>query len=225
MSLPIVIMRMRRRRNALVTLLGATFNTTSGTKTVTATPVLGDLIIIFAAADANGGVIAVSDNQGGVYTTIATSVRSTSLDTMVAFVRNTLVTSAVSTIYTMTVAVSDTGGGLVVLNIAGMSQAGAGVVRQSAQQDNQIGAGVPTPTLASAANAGNALVGAVFNGSDPATITPRAGWTELADLGFGAPNTGIEVMSINSGETAAAIAWGSTAGGSPFCDIVAELNV
>ena len=85
---------------ATVTLLGtATFNTTSGTHTVTATPAVGDLIVIVTAN--SGSTIttaAPTDNNGtGTYTLVNTAVKATSADTMQIYVRTALIASATST--------------------------------------------------------------------------------------------------------------------------------
>jgi hypothetical protein len=89
-----------------------------------------------------------------------------------------------------------------------------------------LGAAAATPTcvLNSAALTTNALIGAVFNGTNPATMTPRASWTERADVGYATPTSGLEVMSRDSGETATSIAWGGTSA-SAFCASVFELDI
>ena len=211
-------------RAAAVTLLGSTFTTTAGTKTVTATPAVNDLIIVFAATTGDSP-LSITDNQSGTYSLGPLGVaKNASADVLSVYVRDALVSSSVSTIYTMTTNAVDTGGGLVVLKVTGMTVAGLSAIKQSAGQNNQAGTGTPTTTLASAALAGNALLGAIFNAASPATMTPRSGWTEQVDLGYITPTAGLEVMTINNGETATAIAWGSTSA-SAFCDLVIELAV
>ena len=88
---------------AAVTLLGtATWNTTSGTKTVTATPAVGDLIVIVTANSGSTGTgfAPTDNNSSGTYTLVNTSVKATSADTMQMWVRNALITSATSTVFT-----------------------------------------------------------------------------------------------------------------------------
>jgi hypothetical protein len=55
-------------------------------------------------------------------------------------------------------------------------------------------------------------------------MTPRGtpAYTERADVGYSTPTTGLEVMSIDSGETGTSIAWGGTSG-SAFCSLAIEL--
>lgn len=209
---------------AAVTLLGsATFTTTSGTKTVTATPAVGDLIIIITAHTGNTSTTApTDDNNAGRYTLINTAVKNTSADTMKAWIRNDFIRAASSTIFTHAPGAS-TGGGLAVLKVTGMLRCGiTGGVLQSAIQSNQ-GAATPAPAFSTAALTGNACIGAVFNATSPATMTAPASWTERNDSGYSTPTTGLETASRDSGETGTTITWGS-ASGSAFCSLILELN-
>lgn len=209
---------------AAVTLLGsATFTTTSGTKTVTATPAVGDLIIIITAHTGNTSTTApTDDNNAGRYTLINTAVKNTSADTMKAWIRNDFIRAASSTIFTHAPGTS-TGGGLAVLKVTGMLRCGiTGGARQSAIQSNQ-GAATPAPAFSTAALTGNACIGAVFNATSPATMTAPASWTERNDSGYSTPTTGLETASRDSGETGTTITWGS-ASGSAFCSLILELN-
>ena len=210
---------------AVVTLLGtATFNTTSGTKTVTATPAVGDLIVIITAHTGNTSAAAPTDNNSaGTYTLIDSAVKATSADTMRVFIRDSFIASATSTIFTHAPGASS-GGGLAVFKVTGMSRVSGSADRQSAKQDNQAAA-TPAPVFPSAVLTANPVIGAVFNATNPATMTPRAtpAYTEAADVGYNTPATGLEVMYINSGETASTITWGS-ASGTAFCSLVIELD-
>lgn len=215
---------------AAVTLLGTqTFNTTNGSKTVTATPAVGDLIVIVTAHTGNTSAAAPTDDNpggGGTYTeiTACACVKATSADQMRFWVRNNLITNAGSTIFTHAPGTTS-GGGLGVFKATGMSRTGSAAERQGAKQDNQSSATTPTPVFSVAALTGNALIGAVFNATNPATMTPRGTptWTERFDAGYATPTSGLETMSIDSGETATSIAWGGTSA-SAFCAAVLELD-
>jgi hypothetical protein len=212
---------------ATVSILGtATFNTNSGTKTVTATPAVGDLIVIVTAnSGSTGTTFAPTDNNSGgagTYTLINTAVKATSADTMQIWVRTALITSATSTVFTQAPGTT-TGGGLVVLDVQGMDKTGATAVVRSAIQSNQAAGGTPAPVLGATPSSLNAIIGAVFNATNPATMTQRSGYSEIADLGYNTPATGLEVMSRNSGETSATITWGSTSA-SAFASIAIELD-
>lgn len=209
-----------------VSLLGTpTFSTASGTKTVTATPAVGDLIVIITAHTGNTSTTAPTDNNaggGGTYTIVNTAVKATSADTMKVWVRNNLITSATSTVFTHAPGAS-TGGGLVVIDCQGGDKAGSAAIVKSAIQSNQAAGGTPAPVFASAVNTQNAVIGAVFNASNPAALTPRTNFTELFDSGYNTPTTGLEVMSDNSGETGTTMTWGGTSA-SAYASVVVELE-
>jgi len=208
-----------------VSLLGTpTFNTTSGTKTVTATPAVGDLVIIITAHTGNTSTAAPTDNNsggGGTYTLINSAVKASSADTMRVWVRNNLITSATSTVFTHAPGTT-TGGGLVVIDCQGGDKAGSSAIVQSAIQSNAA-AGTPAPVFGAAPNSQNAIIGAVFNARNPAALTPRTNYTELYDSGYNTPATGLEVMADNSGETSATITWGGSAG-TVFASLVVEVE-
>jgi hypothetical protein len=209
-----------------VSLLGTpTFTTASGTKTVTTTPAVGDLIVIVTANSGSTTTTAAptDNNSGGsgTYTVVNTAVKATSADTMQVWVRDALITSATSTVFTQAPGTTS-GGGLVVIVCKGMDKAGSSAVVRSAIQSN-IASGTPAPVLGATPSSANAIIGAVFNASNPAALTQRTGYTEIYDSGYNNPTTGLEVMYRNSGETSATITWGSTSP-SAFASIALELN-
>lgn len=214
---------------AAVTLLGTqTFTTANGSKTVTATPAVGDLIVIVVAhTGSTASVAPTDDNNSGTYTLINTAVKATSADTMQMWVRNKRIEAASSTVFTHAPGTTS-GGGLGVFKITGMARDGSSTAaRQSAIQSNQTSTSTaPAPVLGSAALTTNPLIGAVFNATSAATMTPRASpaWTERFDVGYSSPTTGLEVMTIDSGETATTITWGGNSA-SAWCSMVVELDI
>jgi hypothetical protein len=204
------------------------FTTTSGTKTANLVSVqFGALIVVFAANTGQTATPTVTDANSdglGAYTEITSALKNTSADKMFVFTRNALVGVVENTLVTMTPGTT-TGGGLEAIQISGMTRVGAAAIRQSAREENQAAAGTPTPVFSVAALTENLCLGAVFNASNPAAMTPRGSpvWTEQTDVGYATPTTGLEVMSINSGETATSIAWGGTSA-TAFCSIVVELD-
>ena len=194
---------------ATVTLLGtATWSTAAGDKTVTATPTLNDLIVVVSAGSGLDSVPVVTDNQSGTYTTVEQgSGTFANTNGICIAIRNALVASAVSTIYTSG-QTGSSGGGLAVYRVSGMTRTGASANRGSGGTD--AGTGItPTATLDQAALTGNALVGGLMNNTSPAGLTPPAGFTEDADLGYATPTSGFEVVNRDSGETGSVITWGS----------------
>lgn len=209
---------------AAVTLLGSSFNTTSGTHTVTATPAVGDLIVIIAAHTGSVSQAAPTDNNSGgagTYTQAQNALKATSADIVGIWVRDALIASATSTVFTLAPGTT-TGGGLAVLKVTGMTLSGLSAKRQSGSQANQAAA-TPAPVMGGVALTANPVIGAVFNATNSATMTPRTGYTEHVDTGYATPTTGIEIMSLDSGETAQTITWGS-ASASAFCSVVVELD-
>jgi hypothetical protein len=212
---------------AAVTLLGtATFTTTSGTKTVTATPAVGDLIVIVSAHSANTSTALPTDNNNlGKYTLINTCVKNTSADTLKMFVRNDLIRSASSTVFTIAPGTS-TGGGLAVMKITGMSRCGiTAAVLQSAIQSNQALGGTPAPVFGASPLTANPIIAAVFNATNPAGVTPRSAvaYTGRVDAGYITTTHGLRVASVDSGDTTATNTWGGTSA-TAFCSLSVELD-
>lgn len=226
---------------ATVAVLGTTvWNTTAGDKTITATPTVGDLIVIVAPSTGTTGTvgaISVSDNNsggGGTYDRISSTFTGFStaggLD---IWIRNALIVSGTSTVFTAT-QTGSTGGGLLIYRVTGMSIVGEGAVRGAGGQSAGTLGTTPAPVLlrrvgttysgTQAALTGNALVGAVCNGTNgTTTVTQPAGWTEDFDNGYNTPAAGFEACHINSGVTASTITFGSTTA-TAFASMVVELD-
>lgn len=217
---------------ASVTHLGTTFNTTNnaagGSKTVTATPTAGALILIVVANNNNAGADtdAPTDDQGGTYVQLHNSFKAAAADKQAIWARTSAIPAGTSTVFTSVTAATTTGGGLSVLQVTGMSKFGAASALQVGRQTGQSGSNTPTVTLGATPQSTNPIVGSCFSGTNSSTtVTPRTGYTEHFDGGFATPNAGLEVMSLNSGETSATIAWGSAiAAASTNCSIVVELD-
>jgi len=187
----------------------ATFNTTAGNKTAAITPSVGDLLVVVASCSGTATPPTITDNQtGGTYSASNVATRTGTVASVRWFVRDALVTSAVSHTVTMTSPGGDTGGGLVVMRFSGMSRAGTSAIKQSAILENTTG--TPTITFSSAALTGNPTVGAIVNAANPPTMTPPTNWTERQDIGYTSPAFGIEVVTRDSGFTGTGITWGSS---------------
>ncbi|HEY1249360.1 MAG TPA: hypothetical protein VGE97_10255, partial [Nitrososphaera sp.] len=195
---------------ATVVLLGSTFNTNSGSKTVTATPQPNDLIVIVTAHTGNTSTATPTDNNtnGGVYSSITSALKNSSADRLGIYIRTEFIQYTVSTVFTHAPGTS-TGGGIAVYAIRGMGKVGLDAIRQSIQQANQSGGATPTPTFSSAVLTGNPVISAVFNAANPGGISARSSpsYTRDVNSGYSTPTTGLDAMHINSGETGTAIAW------------------
>lgn len=225
---------------AAFTSAGSAWTTTAGGKTVTATPVLGDLIIVIAGSSGlAGGTTNVTDNNTDGFGTTPgytqidvdrTGFSTTGVLTM--WVRNRLIRSATSTVFTAA-QVGSTGGGLQVCRISGMSIVGLGAIRGSGGQSAGGAAATPAPVLlrrvgttfsgTQAALTDNLCIGAVCNGTAAPIITAPGSWTEAIDLSYNTPTTALETAFRNSGETGSTITWGS-ASGTAFASMVIELD-
>lgn len=215
---------------AAVSLLGAiTFDTNAGTHTVVATPALGDLIVLVVANTTYTGNTLPTDNNAdgrGTYVLAESRVKAASADTMQFYIRSELVGRAASTTFTHAVGAGTSGGGLAAVKITGMWKAGAAAKVKSGGQDNGAAAATPAPswTGGGAASGTNPLVGAIFNATSPATMTKPASFdSELGDVGYATPTTGLEVVSDNTGNTDSTVTWGSTSA-SAFCSAILELD-
>lgn len=205
---------------------GELWNTTAGNKTVTATPVANDLIVVVAGAtSASTPTISVSDNNTdglGTYSLIVSGSGGGTGGLVRIYVRNSLIGSATSTIFTATIG-TDTGGGLTVMRLSGMTLVGSSAVRQfngeSTQTENppQIAFAVATLTA-------NAAILACLCEDNPAALTPPTGFTETTDTGWATPTTGIEVCFANSGVTNSTYAWSGGAA-TDHCEVGAEFAI
>lgn len=213
---------------AATTFLGNTISTTNGTagsvKTVVATPAASDCVVIVSVATGSTAVNAPTDNNSdglGTYSLAATCLKASSADILQAWVRNALVGSATSTTFSYGAGVTS-GGGLGVYKLTGMTRFGVAAVRQAAIQSN-VAAATPAPVFGAAVLTGNPVLGFMFNDANPATMTPRTGFTEDLDIGYALPAAGVETMHIDSGETGTTMTWGS-ASSAGFGAIVIEMD-
>lgn len=210
---------------AAVTLLGSTFNTTSGTHTVVATPAVGDMIIIIVASTSySGGVAPTDNNSSGTYTGTS-DTQGPNTGRINIYARNSLVSSATSTTFTHAPGTT-TGGGLAVYSVSGMTNTGASAFRQSGSDSNGTAGQTPTPLMTGALIplSGNPVITGLYNGSSPDGVTKRTGHTDDVVTNYATPTTGIHFTHILTGETTYSIAWGSTSATS-WGAIAAEIAV
>jgi hypothetical protein len=211
---------------ASITARGSSWTTTAGAKTVTATPAVGDLIVVLCGnsgrTTAQAPTITCSV-QGITFVQIASFTKNSSADSGWVFVSTSLCTAASSTVFTFTPTATDTGGGLAVFSVSGMSIAGLLSLRQTAQQNNAA-AGTPSITMGGACLTGNPCFGLVINTTNGSTTTaPPSSWTESYDQGYTTPAMGLEACWRASGNTLTTIAW-TGASASAFGSVIVELD-
>lgn len=201
-----------------------TWNTTTGAKSATIAAIHRDLLVAFVGHTGITTTHAVTDNAGGTWVQVLAVLGPTSADSISVWIRTTLVSSAVSIIVTTTPSTS-TGGGLSVIAVQGMTRPGLAAVRGFGSQATQA-AGTPAPVLSLTPLSTSVILGFIMdvtNGS--ANCVPRSSpaYSERFDQGYNSPASGIEVMTLDSGETSATITWGG-ATPSAFSSAVIELN-
>lgn len=212
------------------TFAGSTFNTTAGSKTVTATPVDGDLIVVVAACSGlAGGTTAVTDNDGGTYDLVDSDRTGFSTTGVLnVFVRTALITSAGSTIFTAA-QVGSTGGGLHVYRLHGMTLVGSAAVRSNGGQSSGGAGTTPAPALSQAPHPRNPILVAVAAGANAAVMNPRGAaagqpvYSEGADSGYNTPATGLGSAVLDSGEFATTLTFGGTTS-TAFASVAIELE-
>lgn len=206
---PIEIMKFGGGFQASIGLLGSLVDTNSGSLFVSGTPAVGQLIVLFAYMN---GVVAgaPTDDQGGTYTKFGL------VGSGGWYVRDSLVASAVLHTITVTGAAA-TGRAGIILGVSGMTKTGATAVLGSGIT-SFAAAGVPT-TSTGVANANAPYLGAAINTNNPAGLTPPSGFIEQIDSGYNTPTFGVEVATIDGGNSGGAnITWGSASvsGGNAF---------
>lgn len=215
---------------AAVTLLGSLFDTNAGTHTVTATPAAGDLIVLVVANTGYTGTTAPTDNNSdglGTYTLAESRVKNTSADTLQVYIRDALVGSGTSTVFTHAAGAGTTGGGLAVVKVTGMSRAGANAKAKSGGLDNKANNGSTAVawTGGGSASGTNPLIGVILNGNTTSAgqTKPASFDQELLDVGYSNPTTGIEIVSDDTGNTDSTVTWGDNFH-TLACNIILELD-
>jgi hypothetical protein len=195
----------------------------TGNRTVTITPAVGDLFVVFCNVSVNtNGTPTCSDGNGGTYSLLKSVGYNSSANTASFFVRNTLLINTTSTVITVETG-SNTSGSVVVYALSGSSRTGQDAIVQTASQSNQAAGTTPAPTFFAAAQTSNMTLGGINNLSNPAALTPPTSWTEDQDVGQATPAEGLETVSRASGFTGTTITWGGTSP-TAFASLICEIN-
>jgi hypothetical protein len=199
---------------------------TSGTvdRTVTITPAVGDLFVVFCNVSGNTNASPTcSDNNGGTYDLVLTALKNSSADTLSVFVRRTALPNTTSTVITVATG-SNTAGEIIVIAYSGSLRYGSSAIRSKGSQANQASGGTPAPALNIAALTGNPTITCVANGTaGGSVIVPNASWTERQDVSQSTPTTGIEAATRDSGFTGTTITQGGTSS-TAFASAAVELD-
>jgi len=204
------------------------WNTTAGSKSSAGfSAAVGDLLVVIAASSGlAGGTTAVTDdNSSGTYTQVdsdRTGFSTTGV--LTAWVRDTLIGTAATTIVTAA-QVGSTGGGLYVYIVRYMQVAGTAAIRASGGQSSGGAGTTPQVVMSLLPNPRNVMIGAMCNGSNPAAMTPPPNLNEAGDQGYNSPATGIEGLYSpeSCGQPSDTITWGSTSA-TAFASVMLEMN-
>jgi len=183
------------------------------------TPTVGDLLVVVVSAPATLSTPTLTASANGLTFTLAHQIlRGGSTDRFAIFVADQLVpgSPAAMTLTANFGADAASGCHIIPLRVTGMTNTGTAAILQTAGTDNNhaTGATVPSESFAAAPQSGNPVIAVVANNSNPAGVTQPSGWTEVADVGFTTPNTGVEIAKLDSAGSQT-VTWGSnsTAGG------------
>lgn len=167
------------------------------------TPNAGDLLVVFIRGSSAGGTPVLTTSAGLTFTLAQAASTIT-----FSFVANALAQAVPQTL-TM-----DFGVGVVlsiaatVLGVAGVTKVGAAAVKQVDTDNGGVGT-TPTMTFPAPTVATNPIVGMVGNTTNPAGVTPPAGFAEHSDIGTTSTNIGLETISRDAGAPVTLVTWGS----------------
>ena len=195
---------------------GTTLNTTTNASVYTTasfTPVVNDLLVVFAyARQSLTRPATVTDSLSGTYTQILAIDGGASADTLYLFIADQLASGSALTVTFDVTGDAATGAIVFVARVSSMTRTGSSASLQTATESLQASGGTPETIFGASVLTGNPTLGFVGNQVNPATLTPPTNWTELADVGHTGPTQGAEYAHRDSGFTGTTITWGSTSG-------------
>jgi hypothetical protein len=202
---------------AATTYINTSHTTAAGTKTVTGTPAVGDLIIIAVAESGLAGglnAFAPTDNNPdglGTYAQAGLAQSAANTDQVALYIRNALIGNASSTVFTAALSASNSGGGLSVWRVSGMTKTGLTALLQAAAvQSGGTPGTTPAPSFGSALSGGPVFGALMSQQATANAISPPAGFTEDAEATYTTPSRVLEVVHLDSGASGTALTWGST---------------
>lgn len=212
--------------SGVVTARAIVWNTTAGNKTTASfQPAAGELLVAIVGIATSDTAPTFTDTDTSITGwTLVDSFRSyTSSSTGGLRIYCSNQGASGSSITVTMQPTADAGGGIAILSVTGANAFGSSAVRSNGGQADQA-SGTPAPVLSSTPLSVNPIIVAVMtntNGSANASV--RSSYSEHYDQGFNTPPSGIEVQSINSGETSATLTTGGAAA-SAFASIGIEIN-
>lgn len=203
--------------STIATLVGANVNADQQTYTTASfNPVAGDFLICYVQASGTVLQGTLTDSLGGSWTSIGTVNDGTNVISLWSQATPTDTTAR-------TVTWDNSPTGATGARVAVLAARTSGyTIRQSKFGTGTAGT-APNPVFTSAPLTVNSCIGIVSNYTNPATLSPPAGWTEINDVGYANPTTGVWFGRINSGETDPDILWTSNSA-TNFQVAIVEIN-
>lgn len=179
------------------------------------TPVVGDLLVVYAGASgtiATGTTLTASAN-GLTFTLVDSVMKRISQDTTYCFVANQLVPSSpASMTVTFTCTDAATSACVAIARISGMVKTGLAAIKQQAKAENVLAGSAPVTVFGANADTNNVTL---FGQASTVgtTRTPPTGWTSQGETFLTAPTGGFYYGSRDSGFAGTTITGGSTTNG------------
>lgn len=204
----------------------ATASTTNATSYAAGsiTPAAGDLILVFVTVSGNVVIPQMTDSQNLGFDYVGSAFYATNANTVHLFVANQ--PAAASALVVTFSCVGTTASGAVVnpVRISGQTKFGSFAIKQFKPSSNNAAASATNITFDAATLAGNPILGVIGNATNPATMTPPTGYTELADTGYATPTIGHESVGLAAGSAGTTtVTWGSNSA-STWGGIIVEID-
>jgi len=202
------------------------WDTNATSRNATFLPDVGDLVVCIVGLSGAATAGSVTDSQGGTYTLAVSQTRSGGADTVGIFVRNSLITSAVSTTVT-TSGQSHTGGGIAAFKVTNMgANVGSSAIRLTGVSSNAVASG----TALSISMGGTMLTkNPVFTAdacqsASNSQVGPSGGWDGVCGGNFSTPVFGIKGYGYQDGFSGTTVTWQSGTSSGVHWGVAVELN-
>lgn len=203
---------------ATLTLRGTTASTTNATSYISSsfTPAAGELLVVLVVATATNAIVStMTSSQGLSLASVAVGdgLPTAAVDAGYLFISTATASAVAQTVTFDCTGDAATGCVIWVFGATGLTGGGSAALVQNTGSAKAFIAGATPSTnvWGVATSIDNPTILVAANLSNPAALTPPAGWTEVSDTGYNTPTTGVECVIRNSGyASTASIVWGGT---------------
>lgn len=203
----------------------ATASTTNATSYASGsfTPTAGDLVLVFVTVSGNVVIPQMTDSQNLGFDYVGSAFYATNANTVHLFVANQKAANSAMTVTFTCVGTTASGAVVNPVLISGQTKFGSFAIKQFKASSNNAAASSTAIAFGATTTAGNPILGVIGNATNPATMTPPTGYTELADTGYATPTIGHESVALAAGATVTTITWGSNSA-STWGGIIVEID-